>query len=296
MMIKKIFPVLGLLLLVCSVVSAQGDRPDYPFGDEPFKLLPPFPEDFFSIKHLFEYQMLKDWSRLTEDYYKQPEFYPLWFEQCNITYGRNETEERHHGVYGYGVYPSHFSINNAHAGDSVVLTAILHASWGVEINQGVLVIPQYNDTVLKVEILEPDNCPEYYDLNASLPDNQRVLFLRPTYPQFNPDWALKLVFRVTVLKDIKRDYQIQFYDGYPPPELDNFWREKYGLDYVSGGSELERIVPRLTVDVLAPPSENDVELNHQNVLPDFDNNLLAYIGIFILILVIIVLFVVVRRR
>jgi len=201
----------------------------YEFPSSVFENLPPMPSNLFEVAEKYKYAKITA-RVLTEDYYLQPEFYPSWFLTANKTFKR---EPRLHGVAGYGIYPSTMDIYIKDEKEFRVY-AIMHASWGVEVYQGVMVKPIYDKEKFDVKVIEPGEC----------------VLLPPTYPNFSMGWAKKLVLEIKIKKPLYHEEEILIKDAIPPEDIDRAWREQYGSKYRSGGSILELQQPRLRIKII----------------------------------------------
>jgi len=233
------YHVLLLILILCLQTATafqpkyrDDTSPDYVynFTSSVFKNLPPMPDNLLDVANKYKYAQITA-RVLSEDYYLQPEFYPMWFETANKTYG---VEPRMHGVAGYSIYPSTMDVYITDKTKNVTLYAILHASWGVEVYQGVVIKPIYNKSLFNVEVVEPE----------------RILLLPPTYPYFENGWAKRLVLNITIKKPLYHPEEILIKDDIPPEDVEKQWRQEYGLKYRSGGSILELQQPRLTIKII----------------------------------------------
>lgn len=68
-----------------------------------FCQLPKIPIDFFRIRDLFWYQKLTDYSRLTPEYYKQPEFFPNY--GTTLKQQIQSYDGKTNDPFGYSVFP-----------------------------------------------------------------------------------------------------------------------------------------------------------------------------------------------
>lgn len=287
-MMKKIFFFLIFFLLFSHFVVAE--RPDYSFNDSVFEFLPIYPDDLLVIRDLFIYQELTDFDRLTYEYYLQPEFYPHWFDNCNITY-RDPDEERHHGVYGLNIYPSSFQIWKPDKGDVVDLVALMYTSWGVEVKQGTVLKVVYDELLFDVDVINPVNNAIVDFLNISIPKNERLLLFDPTYPQFGVNWSDKILLRVKVKDVIYEDETIKIYNSLVPDEVDEYWWDLYGYDYVAGSSELDDMVPRAVINVKSQSYDDFISGDDTS-----DGIPYLVIGIFIIAVLIIISIAVLKKR
>jgi hypothetical protein len=224
-----------------DIPEADAKRPAY-FGsitNEVFKDLPPFPKDFYIIKLLFELGKITDGTKITPEYWKQPEFYPQ-FEDQGVAMMANPPTGRW-GAFGYGTYPS----------ETVVLTPrnnkfrvifFLHTSWLVQTYQGMglsysfprhaeLQKTLYPDNT-KAVLQDPANVSKYFHVKIS-PD---VILLEPAFPVVKNGWAHAIAVDVEVKNAPPGKYAIGVDIGDAPSEKANEWLWKYKTNYVGGSS------------------------------------------------------------
>jgi len=190
----------------------EGYRPDYPFSDEVFEGLPPFPRDFYEIKSLFLDKAITAWH-LGEDYL-QPELLTTWDYWSVVVYGKNTSR---FGIYGASFFPSNFNYGNVEKGDVINVSGFIRADWGIQYLQGCSI---YLPTVegLDLELVHPE----------------REILLQPTYPKFIEGWIQKFLVRITVLEE--GDYSFKIFEGVPSDYTDDVWKSRYGEEYISLGS------------------------------------------------------------
>ncbi|MFH1239818.1 MAG: hypothetical protein V1672_01250 [Candidatus Diapherotrites archaeon] len=176
-----------------------------------FVNLPEMPEDFADVKFYLETEGF-DFivPKLTEAYYKQPEFLPN-FEQAALPYWENP-DLTHWGVYGYGSYPSKLSYVMK-KNESLDIYFFVYSAWKIETYQGTKIVPVISDEL-----------KEKFDFEIS-PEN---ILLEPTYPKVSENWIYKIRIKITPLETLEKDtYEIRFDFAEPDSELNNGWGEKY---------------------------------------------------------------------
>lgn len=134
--------ILAIMLIPTIVGTSLADRPDYPFSDDVFSELEPFPDDFYDIKTLFATQMITA-SHLSSSYY-QPELLPLWNITATDIYGTDKI----HANQGIFLYPSRFDIYNLPVDDSLTLSTLIYAYPGVNTYQGTEIYFTYDEHLL----------------------------------------------------------------------------------------------------------------------------------------------------
>ena len=252
-------------------------RPLYNFSYDVFKELPSFPKDFWLKKHLFDTQQIPA-SRLTPEYYLQPELIPGWFNWCNETYGDNNPHMI--GMYGINIYPSRFDVFNMQINDTVNISTLLYTSFGVELYQGAKIIPKYDNESIKITLLKPET---------------NIFLLKPTYPYFDSEWCTIVEYQIQLLKP--GNHTIELYEEKPPTVIDNNWKNKYRAMYTSGGSILGLQIPKMKIFIHAYQGEEKNEDNEDmKSIAHFDNELLMFILFLISSLIILMWSLHVRRK
>ncbi|MFH1258181.1 MAG: hypothetical protein ABIG96_00685 [Candidatus Micrarchaeota archaeon] len=221
--------------------EAVSKRPAY-FGaitDEVFKELPSFPKDFYVIKLLYELGKVTDGSKITEEYYKQPEFYPQ-FEEQGVPLMLNPPQNRW-GAFGYGTYPSEMVVLSPRT-NKLKVRFFIHTSWLVQTYQGMSfgyefpAKAQLQKTAFadnsKDVIQDPAETRKYFDVSIS-PD---VTLLEPAFPVFKPGWAQAVTMDITVKNPPTGKYAIGVIIANPPSEKANEWLWKYKTNYVGGSA------------------------------------------------------------
>ncbi len=222
-----------------SAPDAVSKRPAY-FGsitDEIFKELPSFPKDFYVIKLLFELGKVTDPSKITIDYWKQPEFYPQ-FEEQGVSMMTNPPKGRW-GAFGYGSYPSETVVLSPKQGTFKV-HFFLHTSWLVQTYQGLSLSASFPASATLQKTSFPDNTKsivqdasvvrDYFDVDVS----PSVILLEPAFPVFKPEWTQMVTVTVKVKNPPSGKYAIGINAGAAPAEKANEWLWKYKTNYVGG--------------------------------------------------------------
>jgi len=202
-------------------------RPHYNFSYNVFKNLPTFPIDFWMKKSLFENQELVA-SKLTPEYYLQPEIIPGWNDWHDPIYAwSNRTTV---GVYGISIYPSRFDIDGMGVGETVNVSALLHTAFGIEPYQGAQLTAVCDPAVVSVTLTRPSS---------------NIFLLAPTYPTFNATWCYVVNYKITLLQ--KKNATITIMESKPPQAIDDQYTNEYGSRYISGGSILGLRVPKAQI-------------------------------------------------
>ena len=185
-------------------------RPTYN-GIDPivFNDLPDIPENFTIIKRYIYEGQIKDLSKVTDQMYKQPEFYPTW-ERNGIGWFTNHDYSRW-GVHGYGFFPGEIGYNviNMSTNDEIIIHSFLHTSWGIETWQGLRLIPEYDTNYFNVDVTPTE------------------VLLDPTFPKFYIGWAHRVVLTVTAIKPVPEGtYTISIKFGVPSSKTSDEWMWK----------------------------------------------------------------------
>jgi hypothetical protein len=209
-----------VILIIPTVVS---ERPIYPFSETVFQNLPPMPKDFWLKKELFSTQQIQA-SRLTPEYYLQPELIPGWNWSAKRVYNDSHTV----GVYGISIYPSRFDVFMKNHTENFTISFILYTGFGVEIYQGAKLVP-------------------YHDKNVTIKQTSPIsdtFLLTPTYPIFSSTWARIVEYEITT--SVYGESIITIMEEKPDEETDTLWSNDYPL-YTSGGSILGLQIPKAKI-------------------------------------------------
>ncbi len=210
--------------------TSKTSRPYYNLSGEIFSNLPEFPDDFYSVDDkVYRLANLRELKDITEQYYKQPEFYPT-FETQGIEMIKNPPPDRI-GISGMGAYPGEQTFTTA-KGQQFTATAFFHASWMVQTYQGMKIRKTFD--------------AEYFSVSA----DPETFLLGPSYPVFDKDWAQKVVIGINVRNDTPSGrYTIGIDPGTPSEEYENLWRSIYGSRYVNAFSGIDRHYLTISIDV-----------------------------------------------
>jgi len=157
--------------------EATGDyRPEYPISDEQYGLffgnLPPFPQDFYDITTLVYDGRVTDYTRLSENYWKQPEFFSGWFSSFNSSYLNHDPAMWLPS--GYSMFPLIKEVK-APSGETVTVSAFMRTGFGTESYQGIIFRPSLPHTAkaLTGEVIfeQPPNADKYLKLSIITPNN-----------------------------------------------------------------------------------------------------------------------------
>lgn len=220
-----------LILLLISIIlvpTVCSERPDYNFSSSVFDELPEYPDDLLEISELFKQNKINI-TQISSSYYLQPEFYPTWFDVCDIFYAPNRT---HYGIYGFNIYPSLYTIYTEKS-NTIYITAFLNNNFGIGVKTGVSINITHDDS-LNVEQIQP---------------GQSYLLLDESFPKFKNNWVVPLVLKIDVLEN--KNATVNIYANKPPENIHQQWKDEYGLKYAT----VERLtskVPQLTIEIFTP--------------------------------------------
>ncbi len=205
----------------------SGKRPQYAgLNSSIFAGLPDFPEDFYSVDSrvslLADLQGFKD---ITENYYRQPEFYPTW-EISGVSGFMNPPADRI-GVMGIGAYPADLTTSMGRNSE-INVTVFFHSSWLVQTYQG-----------MSLDIINP--AAEYFNITI----DKNELLIGPNYPKFDRGWAQKVVIRIRSKNALPRSYIIGINPSGPQNKE---WPQKYA-PYIGFFGGLDRPYVRIAVNV-----------------------------------------------
>jgi len=218
---------LFFLVIFISGCVSQAERPDYGLNTSIFENLPPFPKDFSVIDKQVE-SLNFDNINITENYYKQPEFYPTW-ESSGVG-GFKSPPQGRIGILGMGAYPADRAINMNRSGEATVVV-FFHSSWLVQTYQG-----------MTLTVINPN--PEYFDVNL----DKNELLIGPNYPRFDKDWTQKVVIKIRSKSVPAGNYLIGVNPTSPSRGKSIEWSQKY-TPYIDFFSGLDRPYVKIKVNI-----------------------------------------------
>jgi hypothetical protein len=178
------------------------DRSAYEISQQVFALLPPVPNDFLYKVYLLKYGKFVDIASLGPEYYKQPEFDPL-FTKFGLMYWNEwkdaNYKKTHWGTVGVRSYPYSQHLV-AKPGYSFNITLIFSSDWNIETYQGVRIIPGFLQQAISEDgklINATPDAAKHINVNVTPSE----FLLSPAFPQFTPDWANKLTFTGKIADD-----------------------------------------------------------------------------------------------
>lgn len=173
--------------------------------------LPLVPEDFGEINYLMQNGKFFALETLTENYWKQPEFYPSW-KNCPKYW--TEPDPRYWTPNGYGSYISNqFTIVSK--GEEFYAVVYVHSGCGVQTWQG---------TRLEVS----NNARDYF--NLSITPNE--FLLEPMFPQVSYEWVKRIEIKGNIKESTPEGVYEILIDVFPPTQQKaNEWSEKYKTMY-----------------------------------------------------------------
>jgi len=244
------------------------------FGD-----LPEFPKDFFSIVNLVQEGRITDYSRISERYWKQPEFYTGWFSSIKV-YLKNDPDSWI--TEGYGCYPA-IKEGTAKKGTSLEVSTYFKTSYATESYQGIIVRPYFPENALNLfgtKIFEqPEDVEKYLGISISNPDDALynsfkdtiqdnvqsgdwMTILKPTYRTINDeygnfvqykgfpnDWVRLLNLSVDIASNTPTgDYVVAIKILPPSFSINQEYyysdiHDYYGSSYIPGGNIFRTNIP-----------------------------------------------------
>ncbi|HLC92734.1 MAG TPA: hypothetical protein VJH23_03430 [archaeon] len=188
---------------------------------EIFSELPKVPADFSEVAFLIANGDNYAIGGFTDDYYKQPEFYP-GFKEGGIKFW-TEPDPKYWGTGGYGVYPSEQSDMLSLSGRSdFSAVAFFYSGYGVQTYQGVTIIPS-SETLERFEVEITPN----------------TFLLESTFPKFKKNWAQRIEITGKVKPGTPPgDYELKFLVVAPPKEKKEEWKFKYRNIYFDAASSI----------------------------------------------------------
>ncbi len=209
-----------------------------------FRELPIYPEDFEEVDIMVEnnrYPIAEDFSEKIpdENYYKQPEFYPLWEDQGVPFYTplKPGYTPGYVGVVGYGSYPGDIIVSPIEPGQNFLTVTYWHTAWAVAKYQGMSLAINYpvkGETKMGMFKVNQDSemVKNYFNVEIT-PNN---LLLEPNYPLFGWNWAQKVKIDVHVNENTPPGkYLIGISPVDPPKDLESQWIKEHRLKYTSVG-------------------------------------------------------------
>jgi len=170
-----------------------------------FSELPEFEQDFFTISKLVYDGKITDYSRLSENYWKQPEFYPGWFSSVDNAYIYNNPYRWK--PEGYGCYPAIKEIS-VRKGTNIVVNTYLRTAFATEAFQGLVIKPELPDCAYSMRsnviFEQPENVESYLQINIGNEDNALYNSFKDTLFTTNVediDWFVILKPTYELLKD-----------------------------------------------------------------------------------------------
>ena len=114
------------------------------FGD-----LPPFPKNFYTFLKAYYEGKISDISRLSENYWKQPEFYGFDQKYVDKYYVPSKRNANLWTPRGFGIFPG-IACRGAKPGTTITVNFFIHVSPGVEACQVIELVPTIPQKVYNV--------------------------------------------------------------------------------------------------------------------------------------------------
>lgn len=184
--------------------------------EEIFEEIPEAPEDFGEINYLMQNGKYFSLEKLSDDYWRQPEFYPSW---KNSMVFWTEPDPRYWYPHGFGAYPrKQETMTNAN--EDFYAIVYLHNSGGVQTWQGV-----------KLDVT--NNARDYFDITIT----PNEFLLDPMFPKISYNWVYEIEIRGKAKPStVKGEYNVRIDATAPSKENENKWREKYKTHYFNASN------------------------------------------------------------
>jgi len=169
------------------------NRLDYDMDLGVFSNLPFIPNDWSNVKYAYDngrYYILRD---ISEEYYKQPEFYGDWSD-LGMSYHENNGPGCKTGMF---VTPSVQKIYT-NAGATIQTYVIARSSFCNSIVQSLKFKPMYPLNGTMDDGTEFVQNPLIVERNINLEFEPNGFILGKSYPRFDPDWAKKVAIKISV--------------------------------------------------------------------------------------------------
>lgn len=158
-----------------------------------FGELPDFPKDFFRMAQLVYDGKFVKYEELGEEFWKQPEFFPGWWDTICTRYVSHDVKRW--TPEGYGVYPMIKEISVSETGVTILVTAYFRTGYATHAFQGIIIrpyLPGGARSILGNTIFEqPSNAQEYISVNIANPDDEIYESFKNDIPYTNVndnDW------------------------------------------------------------------------------------------------------------
>ena len=185
-----------------------------------FGNLPSFPSDFFDIVNLiYEGKYIK-YEEISENYWKQPEFFVGWFNCYSRNYPNNDPDMW--AVEGYSFFPLIKEISVGR-GQTIESNCYFRSGYGVETYQGLVVKPYFPSSgkdMLGRDLFEqPDDVSNYISVSIINPDDKIYESFKNdiTYDNVgDSDWFVVFKPTYTVVNDKYGEFiqYMGFYDDW----------------------------------------------------------------------------------
>jgi hypothetical protein len=208
----------------------------------------PFPADFYQKRLMYKYGMLTDMSVLTDDYWKQPEWDPV-FETIGINLivhppWENMTSPRY-GAWGLRINPPEWAYKtNA---DQVVAYTFISSDWLVQTYQGIRLSASFPEAITYKggsftdgtnAVTQGSDVGRYFTVRVETQDcdtcelTEGSFVLTSAYPQINPDYKRRVKLTVDISPDTPPGkYAVSVTGNKPTQAESEQYYLKYGLMY-----------------------------------------------------------------
>ena len=211
--------------------SLTAQRQTYGIPLDAFAGLPFAPADFSEKTFLTRGFAFNNYSKFSEEYYIQPEFYPS-FPQNAVSYWKNP-DLHYYGAIGYGFFPAGQRISLV-KGESASVRFFVHSGYGVQSWQGLKIVPvnDNGNSGIEVGVLDSES------------------LLGPNYPVFSKEWAKSVDAVITASKDAKSGkYVLRIGVASPSDGKNSEWAEQHFGKYFNASMAGNVFYPTIEVEV-----------------------------------------------
>jgi hypothetical protein len=205
---------------------------------EMFVNLPEMPDDFYEMRSVVQTNKVKDLSQIGEEYWQQPEWFPLFEENLKLL--QNPPENRW-GAQGYMSYPAD-SVSVVDPGNLLNIYFYIKSGYLVETYQGIKLEASFpeSSTVGGMEsmvdgtktVTQNKDVSKYFEVKIE-PD---LFILEPNFPIYKINGTRRIHATVKVNENTPSgNYAIAIDTASVPEDKEQEWILEYKNLYVSGG-------------------------------------------------------------
>lgn len=231
---KKLFIVALIILILAAgivfVVAKKSDtRSKYKLPAAMFKNLPPMPADFQQVHILILYNKIKDYTTYGPEYWKQPEWFPSWADNC-VPLLQNPPQDRWAAV-GVGTFPYRASYL-AQPGDRIKAVLFVKSSCLVITYQGVRMNYVFPESARRLADEIFYQTPSETEKYLTIAFDPQEFILEPSYPVFSEEYVKRIEIDIDVDPETPSGtYFVSFDPGAPSSEFSDEAYKKYLTRY-----------------------------------------------------------------